>query len=54
MIKMPVSKQMKSKGMIAGWGLMALGVYVVIGQKDVTGGGSIFGIGLAVLGLRDA
>ena len=53
MIKMPLNKQLTSKAMIAGWGLMILGVYVVIAQKDVVGGGSIFGLGLGILGIRD-
>ena len=51
---MPVKHQVTSKGMIAGWGLMLLGVYVVVAQKDVIGGGSIFGLGLGILGIRDA
>lgn len=54
MIKMPVKEQVKSKGMIAGWFLIGLGSYIAVIQSDVTGGGSIIGIGLAVLGLRDA
>lgn len=54
MIKMPAEKALTSKGMWAGVILMGLGIYVVIAEKDVTGGMSIAGIGLGILGIRDA
>jgi len=53
MIKMPMNKAVKSKGMIAGVFMMGLGLYVVIEQKDVTGGMAVMGLGLGILGIRD-
>lgn len=44
----------KSKGMLGGFGLMILGAYVIINQKDVVGGTGLLSLGLSVLGLRDA
>jgi len=54
MIKTPMNKAIKSKGIIAGIFMMGLGLYVVIEQKDVTGGLAVIGIGLGILGIRDA
>ncbi len=54
MIKTPMNKAIKSKGMLAGIGLIGLGVYVVVAQSDVTGGMTVVGIGLGILGIRDA
>jgi len=54
MIKTPIKEAVKSKGILAGIGLMVLGGYVVVEQKDVTGGMTVVGIGLGILGIRDA
>lgn len=54
MIKMQPKEALKSKGMLAGVFMMGLGLYVVVEQKDVTGGLSVMGIGLGILGIRDA
>jgi drug/metabolite transporter (DMT)-like permease len=54
MIKTPVKQAIKSKGIIAGIFMMILGAYVIVEQKDTTGGLSIMGIGLGILGIRDA
>ena len=54
MIKMPIKKQISSKGMIAGWFLVGLGAYIIIANNDVTGGMSVCGLGLGILGIRDA
>ena len=53
MIKMTVKDSLKSKGMLAGYFLIGLGAYVIIEQKDVTGGMTIMGGGLGILGIRD-
>jgi len=53
-MKMPIKNQVKSKGMLAGFGLIGLGVYIVVDQKDVTGGMTTIGVGLGILGIRDA
>lgn len=53
MIKMPIKDSLKSKGMLAGYFLIGLGMYVIVEQKDVTGGMAIIGGGLGVLGIRD-
>ena len=53
MIKMPIKEQVKSKGMLAGYFLIGLGAYVIIEQKDVTGGMTIMGGGFGILGIRD-
>lgn len=50
----PINKAVKSKGMIAGFGLIGLGLYVVLAQKDVTGGMTVMGLGLGLVGIRDA
>ncbi len=54
MIKMTVKEQVSSKAMVAGWFLFGLGVYVAGFAGDVTGGLSIMGLGLGILGIRDA
>ena len=54
MIKTPIKEAVKSKGIIAGIFLMVLGAYVIVEQKDVTGGMTIMGIGLGIMGIRDA
>ena len=54
MIKTPINKAIKSKGILAGLGLIGLGVYIVVEQKDVTGGMTTMGVGLGILGIRDA
>lgn len=54
MIKTPIKEAIKSKGILAGVGLMVMGGYVIIMQKDVTGGLTILGVGLGILGIRDA
>ena len=54
MIKTPIKDAVKSKGIIAGIFLMVLGAYVIVEQKDVTGGMTIMGIGLGIMGIRDA
>jgi len=54
MIKTPLSKAVKSKGMIAGFGLIGLGVYIILSQKDITGGMTVMGVGLGIAGIRDA
>lgn len=51
---MPIKQAVTSKGMIAGVFLMCLGTYVAISVGDVTGGMSIIGLGLGILGIRDA
>ncbi len=53
MIKMPVKDQIKSKGIWAGYILIGIGIYVIIEQKDVTGGMTVMGGGLGILGIRD-
>jgi hypothetical protein len=53
MIKMPVKEQAGSKGMIAGWFLFGLGAYISVATGDVTGGMTVSGIGLGILGIRD-
>jgi len=53
MIKMPVKEQIKSKGMLAGYGLAAFGVYLIIENKSTEGFQSL-GLGLGILGIRDA
>ena len=54
MIKMPIKEQVKSKGILAGFGLVGLGAYIIVEQKDVTGGMTTIGVGLGILGIRDA
>ena len=49
----PVKAQIKSKGMIAGWGLIGFGVYLIIDGKSNEGFQSI-GLGLGIVGIRDA
>ena len=51
---MPISRAAKSKGMLAGAGLAMLGVYVIVAEKDATGGMAIVMVGLGILGIRDA
>jgi len=53
MIKMKTKDAVKSKGMLAGIFLLGVGLYVIIEQKDVTGGMTVMGIGLGILGIRD-
>lgn len=53
-MKTPLNKAVKSKGMIAGFSLICLGIYVVVAQQDVTGGMTVAGVGLGILGIRDA
>ena len=52
-MKTPINKQIKSKGMIAGWGLLGFGIYLIIDGKSNEGFQSI-GLGLGILGIRDA
>lgn len=52
-MKTPVKSQIKSKGFLAGYFLIGLGIYVVVEQKDVTGGMAVIGGGLGILGIRD-
>jgi len=52
-MKMPIKNQVKSKGMLAGYFLIGLGAYIIVEQKDVTGGMAVIGGGLGVLGIRD-
>lgn len=54
MIKMTTKEQVTSKAMIAGWFLFGLGVYIAVGVGDITGGMSVSGLGLGILGIRDA
>ena len=53
MIKMPIKNQMKSKGMLAGYGLIALGIYL-ISEKNLDLGISQIMTGLGIMGIRDA
>lgn len=53
MIKMPIEQALISKGMWAGIILMGIGGYVIIVDKDVTGGMVIMTAGLGILGIRD-
>jgi hypothetical protein len=52
-MKTPVKNQIKSKGMIAGYGLIGFGVYLIIDGKSTEGFQSI-GLGLGIIGIRDA
>jgi len=52
-MKTPIKKQIKSKGMIAGYGLILFGGYLVYTGKSNEGFQSM-GIGLGIIGLRDA
>lgn len=54
MIKMEPKKAVKSKGMIAGVFLILLGAYIIVDQKDITGGMTVIGLGLGIMGIRDA
>ena len=54
MLKTPVSKAVKSKGILAGLFMMGLGVYMIIEQKDTTSGLATIGVGFGILGIRDA
>jgi len=54
MIKMTAKDAIKSKGILAGLGLIGLGGYIIVEQKDVTGGMTTIGVGLGILGIRDA
>jgi len=51
---MKTKDAVKSKGMLAGFGLIGLGAYIIVEQKDVTGGMTTIGVGLGILGIRDA
>lgn len=53
MMKMPIKNQVKSKGMLAGWGMVALGVYLISQGNNELGVSQIL-FGLGVLGIRDA
>jgi hypothetical protein len=50
---MSAAQQIKSKGMIAGWGLVVFGIYLIIDDKSTEGFQSL-GLGLGILGIRDA
>lgn len=52
-MKTPIKNQIKSKGMIAGWGMVAFGIYLIIDGKSNEGFQSI-GLGFGIVGIRDA
>lgn len=52
-MKTPIKDQVKSKGMVAGWGLILFGGYLIFSEKSTEGFQSI-GIGLGIIGVRDA
>ena len=54
MMKMQPKDAIKSKGVLAGLALIGLGVYIIVEQKDVTGGMTTIGVGLGIVGIRDA
>lgn len=53
MIKMPVNKQIKSKGMLAGYGLIAFGGYLIYTGSQEFGYAMLLN-GLGLIGVRDA
>lgn len=54
MIKMGVKNSMKSKGMLAGYGLIALGVYLIVAKNQTEFGMMSITNGLGIIGIRDA
>jgi len=54
MIKTPLNKAIKSKAMIAGMCLMGLGVYLILSEGKTTDGLTVIGVGLGIMGIRDA
>lgn len=53
MIKMPVKDQVKSKGMIAGYGLIAFGGYLIYSGSHDFGYAMLLN-GFGMIGIRDA
>lgn len=53
-MKTEITKQLKSKGFIAGYFLIGFGVYMAIVEKNTQFGGAMIGNGLGILGIRDA
>ena len=53
MFNTSIKDQVRSKGFLFGYGLMALGIYVIVFQQDVTGGLSVMGVGGGIIGIRD-
>lgn len=53
-MKTEISKQIKSKGFMAGYFLIGFGVYMAIMEKNAEFGGAMIGNGLGILGIRDA
>ena len=50
---MTAKESLKSKGMLAGYGLMGLGVYMIFDGQNEFGMGLIM-TGLGIMGLRDS
>lgn len=53
MMKMTVKESVKSKGMMGGYFMVALGVYLV-SEKNLSEGLNSIGLGFGILGIRDA
>lgn len=53
MIKMGLKSSLLSKGMLGGYFMIGLGIYLIVDGRTEQGLGSI-GIGFSLLGIRDA
>lgn len=51
---MTVKQSIKSKGMLAGYGLIALGIYLIVGKEMAEFGLGVIMNGLGIMGIRDA
>lgn len=51
---MTVKQSIKSKGMLAGYGLIALGIYLIVGKEMAELGLGVIMNGLGIMGIRDA
>jgi len=49
----PVREQIRSKGFLAGWGLIGLGVFLMVERAEYGSGIQVLLFGLGILGLRD-
>ena len=52
-MKMPIKEQVKSKGMIGGYFMIGLGIWL-LSQNHIELGLSQIGMGFGILGIRDA
>lgn len=51
---MSFMQSLTSKGMLAGYACIGLGMYVIIKQSNVMGGLELIALGTGIIGVRDA